>query len=69
MDRQRMSKMSKARIEMGKNSIRICPSVISEGNIKCKYGDKCMAEHSKEEYWSKKPPDLGILLLISFLLG
>ena len=62
MDRQRNSKMLKAKIEMGKNEIRICPSVFSEDNVKCKYGDKCLALHSKEEYWAKKPPDIGFLL-------
>ncbi|CAK5088951.1 unnamed protein product [Meloidogyne enterolobii] len=59
MDRQRKGKMLKAKIEMGKNEIRICPSVLSEDNVKCKYGDKCLAMHSKEEYWAKKPPDIG----------
>lgn len=61
MDRQRKGKMLKAKIEMGKNEIRICPSVFSEDNVKCKYGDKCLALHSKEEYWAKKPPDIGFL--------
>ncbi|KAL7080045.1 hypothetical protein ACQ4LE_000575 [Meloidogyne hapla] len=59
MDRQRKSKMLKAKLEMGRNEIRICHSVISGDDIKCKYGDKCLALHSKEEYWAKKPPDIG----------
>jgi hypothetical protein len=59
MDRQRKSKMSKARVEIKKNSVQICPSVFNDDGVKCKYGEKCFAEHSKEEYWAKKSPDLG----------
>ncbi|KAL3121799.1 hypothetical protein niasHT_002027 [Heterodera trifolii] len=60
MDRQREQKMAKARAENRQKIVRICPSVLfeSEGR-KCKYGEKCDAEHSLTEYWAKKPPDIG----------
>ena len=67
MDRQRKSKMSKARVEMGKNAVRICPSVFAEDGVKCTYGERCFAEHSKEEYWAKKEPDLGFFKLIDLI--
>ncbi|VDK17279.1 unnamed protein product [Anisakis simplex] len=57
VNRERGRQMTKARAEMRKQNVKLCPSLIS--NKECKFGDKCKSLHSLDEYLSVKPPDLG----------
>ena len=58
IDKNREKKMAKARADIRKKLIRLCPSVLLPGKT-CKYGDKCFCEHSVEKYLGQKEPDIG----------
>ncbi|KAI1730192.1 tRNA-dihydrouridine(47) synthase [NAD(P)(+)]-like [Ditylenchus destructor] len=64
MDKTREKKMANARKEVNQNVVRLCKSASMPG-AKCKFGDKCTALHSKAEYWSRRPEDIGMKFFCS----
>ncbi|TKR95562.1 hypothetical protein L596_009713 [Steinernema carpocapsae] len=58
MDRDRGKKMAKGERDARLQNTRLCLSVI-HSDRKCKYGNRCVAEHTLEAYLEKKPEDLG----------
>lgn len=50
--------MKNAKVEAMKHEIRLCPSILNP-NRACRFGDKCRAEHSIENYIKTKPEDIG----------
>ncbi|GMR48857.1 hypothetical protein PMAYCL1PPCAC_19052 [Pristionchus mayeri] len=59
MNKDRKRDMARTETKIRASAVRLCPSVNSSGDVKCKYGDKCTSEHDIPTFLAMKPSDIA----------